>query len=187
MMKRLQLPASILLGVLLSASPVTVSAQLCGRSFAQFVVVDDKGKEVSDVTIELVAELPYKDYDEFMVKKGMSAYGGGSNIKLLREESEELLKLSVPLRRSTDHCGNLLKQQKTFTQVKNVEDSVTGRDGTVKHFGFCASENDQSVILLRVSAPGYSTDYYVGHYLGGCGHKYSFVLARTLSQKKVVS
>src|SRR2546430_17296640 len=158
MMKRLPWPASILLGVLLSAVPLTVSAQLCGRSFAEFVLVDDKGKQVSDVTIELVAEVSYKDYDDFMVKKGMKAYGGGSNVKLGQEESEELLKLSVHLRGDKDHFGDSLKQHKNFTPVKNAEDSVIGGEGSLKHFGVFAFENDQAAILLIGSIPGVVTD-----------------------------
>lgn len=155
---------------------MNVQAQLCGKSFAKFIVVDGQDKEVSDVTIELVAELPYEDFGKFMAKKALSGSGGGLNLKLSAEDSEELLKLSVRMRRSTDHCNNPLKQQLNVTRIRNVEDFVRGREGTVEHFGFCASENDQSVILLRASASGYVTNYYLGQYLGGCGHKYSLVL-----------
>jgi hypothetical protein len=178
----------IVLVVLLSAAALAMPAQLCGGSFAKFVVLDGQGKEVSDVTIELVAELPYQDFEKFMAKKAISGSGGGLNLKLSAEDAEELLKLSVRMRRSTDHCNNPLKQQLNVTRVRNVEDFVRGREGTVEHFGFCASENDQTVILLRASASGYVTNYYLGQYLWGCGHSYSFVLnkaPKTRNQKFV--
>jgi len=184
MAKLVRLSMSILLWLVLSAFPLNVPAQLCGGTFAEFTVIDGEGNEVPDVTLELVAELSHENYDEFMRKKAISPYGAGFNVKLSQEDSAQLLKLSVPLRSSTDHCGNPLRQQKNVTYVKNVEDSVSRREGTVKHFGFCASENDQSVILLRVSAPGYITDYYVGHYLWGCGHRYSFILTKLPGTKK---
>ena len=183
MAKLVRLSMSILLWLVLSAFPLNVPAQLCGGTFAEFTVIDGEGNEVPDVTLELVAELSHENYDEFMRKKEISPYGAGFNVKLSQEESEELLKLSVPLRSSTDHCGNPLRQQKNVTYVKNVEDSVRGRDGTVKHFGVCTSENDQTIILARFSAPKHVTEYYVGHYLGGCHYKYSFVLTKAQKTK----
>jgi hypothetical protein len=178
MAKLVRLSMSILLLLVLIAFPLNVPAQLCGGTFAEFAVINGEGNEVPDVTLELVAELSDKNYDEFMRKKAISPYGAGFNVRLSQEDSAELLKLSAPLHSSTDHCGNPLRQQKNITYVKNVEDYARGRDGTVKHFGVCTSENDQTIILARVSAAKHPTEYYVGHYLGGCHHKYSFVLSK---------
>jgi hypothetical protein len=139
--------------------------------------VDSESKNVSDVTIELVAELPYEVYLEFKAQKRYEEYGAFS-FKLSPKDAEELLKRAVPLRSTTDACGNPLKLRANFTRVKSLKDFLKGREASVDNVGFCASESNHGVTLLRISAPGYVTDYYVGSYLRGCIPDYSFVLSR---------
>lgn len=166
------------LGVLLTLLPTFgVKAQLCGKSFAKFVVVDSESKSVSDVTIELIAELPAEVYLEFKAEEQYEEYGDFS-FKLAPQNVEQLLKRAVPLPMSTDLCGNPFKQRANSTPVKNLQDSRKGHAASVTNFGFCASEGNRAVTLLRISAPGYVTDYYVGSYLRGCIYHYSFVLTR---------
>lgn len=145
-----------------------IRAQACGGGFAKFVAVDSGSTSVPDVTIELVAELPREEYVKYKLRKGHVEYGGFS-FKLSASEAEELVALGVPSRKDTDFCGNPLKQRANSTRVKTHEDVVEHRNGSVKHFGFCTLETYSRIHLLKISAPRYVTDYYVGTYLGGCG------------------
>jgi hypothetical protein len=79
---------------------------------------------------------------------------------------------------STDVCGNPLKQRANSTRVKDLDDFRKGSEGSVSNLGFCASESNHGVTLLKISAPGYTTDYYLGSYLRGCFYRYSFVLSK---------
>lgn len=168
-----QLLLAMLLGLLFAQSAAfTPPGQLCGKSFAKLVVVDDKGKDVSDVTVELVGELPKADYEKFKREKGYVEYGA-FNFRLSASEAEEMLKHTVPLGRGTDFCGNPLKQQKNVTVVRDVD---ARRQASADNFGFCTVEGYFGTNLLKISAPGYVTDYYLGSYLRGCWYGYSFVL-----------
>lgn len=138
------------------------------------MVVDDKGKDVPDVTVELVGELPKADYETFKREKGYVEYGA-FNFRLSTSEAEEMLKHTVPLRGGTDFCGNPLKQRKNVTLVKAIS-VVNGRQPSADNFGFCAVEGYFGTNLLKISAPGYVADYYLGSYLRGCWYGYSFVL-----------
>jgi hypothetical protein len=170
---------SAVLGVLIALSSGSdTQAQACGGGFAKFVVVDAKEVEVPDVTIELVAELPREEYAKYKLRKGHVEYGGFS-FKLSASEAEELVARGVPSRKDTDFCGNPLKQRANYTRVKTHEEVVERRDGSVKYFGFCTLETYSRIYLLKISAPGYITDYYVGTYLGGCGGSYSFILTKS--------
>jgi hypothetical protein len=171
------------LGILLMLLPAFgAQAQRCGYKFSKFIVLDSRGKNVSDVTIELIAEVPYEQFLKFKVKSGIEGDGGGLHLKLSSDDAGDLLKQAVPLGISTDVCGNPLKERanstRVFTRVKTTDDLARAREGSIHNFGFCTSENDQSILILRISAPGYMTDYYVGNYLGGCGQRYSFALSR---------
>src|SRR5436305_7043903 len=126
-MKTVFLLVALCLAGGLAAPAFVVRSQLCGYSFAKFAVADSTGKNVSDATIELVARLSIEGYQNFRIKKGIEGSGSGSNFKLSLKDSDELLKLAGPLRSSTDHCGNPLKQRNNFTRVKTVEDFVRGR------------------------------------------------------------
>jgi hypothetical protein len=161
-----------------------VSAQTCGKSFAKFLVVDEKDKVIPEVTIELIGELPKSEYQKFKRAKGYKEYGG-FNFKLAPSEAEEMLKLIVPIRSGTDFCGNPLKQRKDVTLVKNV-DVLSGRQPSAHNFGFCAADGYLGVNLAKLSAPGYQTEYYLGSYLRGCLDSYSFTLTRILNSRKTI-
>ena len=166
------------LGCLIALNSASYTqAQACGGGFAKFVVVDSEGTGVPDVTIELVAEPPREEYMKYKLRKRDVEYGGFS-FKLSASEAEELMTPAVPMRVDKDFCGNPLKQRANFTRVKNHEDVLEHRDGSIKHFGFCTLETYSRIYLLKISAPGYVTDYYVGSFLGGCGGSYSFVLTK---------
>jgi hypothetical protein len=179
-LRKVSLAAFALFLTLLSTS--VVQAQLCGQSFAQFTVTDSEGKSVPDVTVELLAELPDKDFKEFKIKKGYDEYGS-FNFKLSRQDAKELLKRSIALSTTTDVCGNPFKQRSNSTRVKTSDDFMSERGASVKNFGFCALEHNRQVILLKLSAHGYPTGYYLGSYLRGCIHAYSFVLSKTGKEK----
>jgi hypothetical protein len=163
------------------SSAVTTPAQLCGKSFGRFVVVDVQGKDVADVTAELLGDLPNEYYQKFRQEKKYPE-SGGLNFKLSDAESQEMLKRIAPLRTDTDFCGNPLKQRKNSTPVR-VTDAVSGQDPSVSNFGFCSSEGYMGITLLRISAPGYLTEYYLGSYLKGCRGRYSFVLTKLRETK----
>jgi len=178
MTSTLKLLLSLLLALLsteVAACPTTV--QRCGGSFAKFIVTDAKEVRVADVTIELIAELPREEYLKHKARKGYSEYSGFS-FKLNLSEAEELQAHTVPSAKDTDSCNNPLKQRANSTRVRTPEDFLNQRDGSVKNFGFCTSEVFSRVYLLKISAPGYVTDYYMGRYLGGCWGSYSFVLTK---------
>ena len=166
----------VLLLIVLSSGSA-MRAQTCGGSFAKFVVLDSKEMKVPDVTIELVAELPREEYLKLKARKGYIGYGDFSP-RLTPPEVEELVARAGPGARDTDFCGNPLMQRANSTRVRNPEDRLNHRDGSIENFGFCTSEVFSRVYLLKISAPGYVTDYYMGSYLGGCAQRHSFVLNR---------
>ena len=156
-------------------------SQLCGERFAKLRVTDSNEKQVSKVTIELIAKLPRTEYVAFSRIRGGDGSVNAVNYRLSSTEYADLLKLSVPLNRSTDICGNPLKQEANQTPLFTISrgsEAVDTRKASVKKFGFCTSENDQSVILLTIYAQGYAPGYYLGTYLGGCTSSYSFVLSK---------
>lgn len=57
-MKRRVLPVLLFSAGLLMIGTFNMRSQLCGKSFGRFVVADAEGKEVSDVTAELLGDLP---------------------------------------------------------------------------------------------------------------------------------
>jgi len=188
MSSTLKLALSVWLALLsaqVAASPAF--GQLCGGSFAKFVVTDSTGVKVSDATIELVAELPREEYLKHKTRKGNVEHGGYS-FTLTAPEAEDLMTRAVPMTVDKDFCGNPLKQRAKSTPVKSREDVAKSREGSIDNFGFCTSEVFSRVYLLKISAAGYVTDYYIGRYLGGCWRSYSFVLTRSpdpkLSQSK---
>jgi hypothetical protein len=169
---------SAVLGVPIAlVSGSAIHAQSCGGGFARFLITYSESTGVPDAAIELVAELPRAEYVNFKLRKRYVEYGGFS-FKLSPSEAEELLARTVPMSVEKDFCGNPLKQRVNSTRVKTHEDVVEQRDGTIKHVGFCTLETYKRIYLLKISAPGYVTDYYVGTYLGGCGGSYSFVLTK---------
>ena len=147
---------SVLLGLLstqVAACPTF--GQRCGGSFARFVITDAKEVRIPDVTIELIAELS-REYLKHRTDNGYVQYSSFS-VKLSPSEAEELQAHAVSFAKDTDFCGNPLKQHANSTAVRNPEDLLKQRDGSVKNFGFCTSEVFSRVYLLKISAPGYVT------------------------------
>jgi len=174
---------SVVLGFLIALTFGShVQAQSCGGGFAKFIVVDSENTSVPNVTIELLAELPREEYAKYKLRKG-SVQHGGSSFKLSPSEAQELGARAVPNAKVTDFCGNPVKQRVNSTRVKTHKDALEQGDGSVKNFGFCTLETYRRVYLLKISAPGYVTDHYIGTYLGGCGASYSFVLTKLSDTK----
>lgn len=130
-------------------------AQACGRSFGEFIVSNAEGESISSVTVELIAQLP----DNESRKSGY-----GAPVKVSRQEAEELVKLGTPLAGGEDECGNPFKQLSNTTGVRKFPKDAASK----KRLGFCRRETVDNTLLLRISAPGYVTQYYAGNYLGGC-------------------
>src|SRR5438132_7042134 len=131
LLRTIPLIAFGILGMLVSTC--NLQAQICGRSFAQFTIADSKGKTIPNVTIEIIGQLPTKDFWEFEKQKGYVEHGQFS-YKLSPEDADEILKHRVPLDRSTDVCNNPLKQLANSTKVKTLR----ADEPSVKNFGFCA-------------------------------------------------
>ncbi len=163
--------------ILMTLSASNVQAQACGEAYARFVVSDSAGNSISDVTIEIVAKLRYEDYEELREKYGYKEAGYQSfPFKLPAQVTDEVLKLSIPLDIHQDRCGNPLKQRANVTEVITLEEFKRGSKADKKNFGLCKWENGAGEFLLKISAPGYITDYYIGNYLGGCGGAWTFTL-----------
>ena len=175
MMRISALTAFLLLSVLLCAS--NAQAQACGRAFVEVTVSDSEGRSIPDATIELIAEVPREKYDEERQNEAAVKIspGNGTAIKISEQEAEEIVSLSSPLSRTEDICENPLKQQANSTNVKRNPSDENTEESTM-NLGFCTLEGNSRPLLLKVSAPGYVTDYYVGPFLGGCHRIYKIVL-----------
>ncbi|PYS46644.1 MAG: hypothetical protein DMF68_18615 [Acidobacteria bacterium] len=176
------LGAAILLicSVILSVS--NVEAQLCGRSYAKFVVKDSASKSISDMTIEIVAELPEKDYKELWERYGYKEPGYQPlPFKLPAQAVDEVIKRGLHPTVKTDFCGNPLKQRSNVTEVITPQEQMQGGRANPENFGFCTSEVFARHFLLKISAPHYVTDYHVGSFLGGCGKSWEFTLTEEKS------
>lgn len=170
---------TVLLIVLTLLSSSDAQAQACGGAYAAFIVSDSAGKNISDVTIELLASLPNKDYKELWERFGDKRPGYQPYpFKLPAEVADQLIKQDLPLNLSQDFCGNPLKQRANQTKVITWKELRQGGMPSEKNFGFCKLENGPGQFLLRISAPGYLSDHYVGNYLGGCGESWRFVLIK---------
>jgi len=150
--------------VLLPPFASNTQAQKCLHGFARFIVSDTEGKPVPDVTIELLGEVSEKDYETLAAEaRKRDIYH--PNVKLLPSEVEETVKRSIPMSKTGDICGNPFKQRANSTKVKTWH---KGKAST-ENFGFCnAVGHQRQPFLLKISAPGYVTDYYVGKYLTDC-------------------
>jgi len=170
--------AAFALAPALPAAP-DVRAQACGVSFVDIEVVDSKGHSVPGATIEIVADAP-ESYAPSPWPEGGVVLSLGNNpaIKISLREAEEIIELGVPRRRSIDNCGNPLKQVANSTKVARHPGYGHAQEFSVKNFGFCTTELYEIPSLLKVSAPGYVTDYYLGVHLGGCQRSYKIVLTK---------
>jgi hypothetical protein len=192
----------ITFGLVLVMLPApNVQAQACGGSFNLIEVSDPEGKSIRDATIELVARLPEEEYyattsDEGAgIKLSVQEYIkmierrlpvkrllGGAVIKVLAKDAEKIIKRKLPMYESNDRCGNPLAQIANLTKLKIHPEYLSLKvHPSGNHeidFGFCTLENYHAPFLLKVSAPDYLTEYYAGHYLGGCGRTYKFVLTK---------
>jgi len=135
-------------------------SQACGADFIEILVADSSDKYIGDVTIELIAEFPYDKYGERLRNEATLA---PTAIKISVQEAEEIAKQALKLSRTDDFCGNPLKQRPDAAKLK-TRNQWPAR----MNLGFCTKENSSHIFLLRVSAPGYVTDYYAAPFLGGC-------------------
>src|ERR1051326_2809342 len=172
---------AIALAVFITAPIITTSAtkaQRCGQGFDQFIVIDKKGKGVPNVTFELVAQVPLDFYLDLKKKTGRNNLVYSEIFGLSPAEAEAVSKRTSPLERDADLCGNPLKQQAGETKVKRLGPPHVDEPST-ENFGLCTSENGSVIYLLKISAPGYVTDYYVSGFLTGCErHSAIFVLKK---------
>lgn len=157
--------------VLIRLPALNAQSQTCGGGFSPVKVSDSKGKSIHDVVIEIVAKLLTEEYKNAR---------WGKVIKMSVSDAKSAIKRNLPMDYTEDpFCKNPLKQHLGMTEVKKLGENQP----SIKNFGFCTAETGDSRLLLKVSAPGYLTDYYIGNYLGGCGDNYEFVLTK----KKVKS
>jgi hypothetical protein len=176
-MRTLTLTALLIFLIVLCSS--NAQAQACGGAYAAFIVSDSAGNKISDVTIEVLAALPHKDYKELWERYGDKRPGYQPYpFKLPAQIVDQVIKQAAPLNLSHDFCGNPLKQRASLTKVITWEELRQGSIPSEKNFGFCKLENGPGQLLLNISAPSYLSDYYVGNYLGGCGTTWKFVLTK---------
>lgn len=167
----------ITLTILITFSTPSVFAQACGGSFANFVVKNSKGKNVKGVTVELLTAPPREKYKELWEKFGHKEAGFQPNpFKVPADVANELLGLTSAVSRTEDFCGNPLKQTAGKTVVKTWKEHHGDLRGTKENFGFCKLETFSTHFLLKISARGYLTEYYLGSYLGGCGGTWYFTM-----------
>ena len=158
--------------ILIILSALNVQAQECGGAFNIVKVLDSKSESIRGAVFEIVAQFPKDEYKDL---------GYGKVIKLSVEDAESVISRDLPMRFTEDiRCGNPLKQYVGVTKVKNKHHPYPN----AKDLGFCTSEVIFAPLLLKVSAPGYETDYYVGNYLGGCGNTYEFIVTKKKSKSR---
>jgi hypothetical protein len=154
-------------------------AQACWGTFGKFIITNSAGKKVSNASIELLAAPSDEKYKDLWEKFGNKAPGSQvAPFKIPAAVGEEIIKQNLPLARNEDPCGNPLKQTSGKTRVKTWEDKLNDREGKKENFGFCTRENGPARFLLKISASGYTTDYYIGSYLGGCSGVRNFTLTK---------
>jgi hypothetical protein len=145
---------------------VDAQSQRCGSDFKTVKVLDKSGESIRDATIEIVAQLPE---DEFK-----ASYSEVT--KIPASAARATIKRKLPMTFTKDiECENPLKQRRGKTKVKNIDEQ---KAPNTENFGFCTAETILMPLLLKVSAAGYATDYYVGNFLGGCKKTYEFVLLK---------
>jgi hypothetical protein len=161
-------------------------AQMCLYRFARFEVFDAEGKRVPDVTIELLGEVPEEDFLALQAEARRREIHH-PDVKLLPEEIEKVVKRISPMRGSGDVCGNPFKQRANSTRVKITHTSKASKE----NFGFCNMVgHNRRPLLLKISAPGYATDYHAGAYLSDCLSHKAFSMSKveklTKKQKRLL-
>lgn len=167
----------VLLLCLMMCSAPRLQAQVCGGGFISFEISDSEGKSIPDVTIEIVAELVYEEYPEQLKNnEPLKSYPAAALFNVYRissRDADDIIKRRRPMNLDRDFCGNPLKQRANSTKVITMNS-----EPDTKNFGFCTGETYRRPLLLRISAPGYLSDYYIGPFLGGCGGTYKFALVK---------
>jgi hypothetical protein len=154
-------------------------AQMCGTKFSQFIISNSANKIISNTTIEILAIAPKEAANELWLKYGDHKDSGGYGYFKIRDKSfKEVIRKSDPLKTNRDDCGNPLKQHANLTEVKSREDQFKNRNPSKDNFGFCTIETELTKYILKISAPGYITSYYIGTFLGGCYSQVYFVLRK---------
>jgi hypothetical protein len=156
----------------------TIQAQTCGYHFKKISILDSNGGNISGAMFEFVGVLSSGDFSEFAKSKGFPKfYGPFISPKIFQADVEKLKTRIAPLNLKEDYCGNPLKQQYNVTKAKNVQDWVRGNEPSTNKFGICSVEDNYVIYLLKISAAGYTTDFYLGTFFAGCD-SYSFVLSK---------
>lgn len=170
--------------VLLLLFILTADGQAGGGGFNSIKVLDSKGKNVPDVTIEIIAQLLREEYKDVKYKYGKA-------VKIPAKKAQAAVKKRVPIDYTRDiFCKNPLRQIAGQTKVKRFGEQFPP---SVGNFGFCTGETYLAPLVLKVSAPGYLPGYYIGNFLGGCGAHYELILMKrkinleTLFEKLFVS
>jgi hypothetical protein len=147
--------------------------QACSVGFIDVTVVDSEGRSVPRATIELVAEAP-ADYPSHPYPAR----------ELTRQEADEIIGRGRPMSWQKDRCGNPLRQVARSTRVKRLFPRGSQKEFGVTNFGYCTTETLATLMLMKVSAPGYQTAYYLGPHLGGCSRDLRIVLIRAEAAPK---
>jgi len=161
----------ILLLVLTMLSAPNAQAQQCGAGFNSVKVSDSEGKSIGGVIIKLVAQVPEKEYEKLRLGTRNKVV-----VKIPVDDAEKIIKDLPIWYWRKDNCGNPLTQYANETRVRTNNRITKYTKPSIKHFGFCTRETATTPFLLKVSAPGYLTNYYMGIYLGGCESIFEFVL-----------
>ncbi|MDQ3818212.1 MAG: hypothetical protein M3362_11115 [Acidobacteriota bacterium] len=163
-----------LLLCLMTFSAPKLQAQVCGGGFISFEISDSEGKSIPDVTIEIVAEVTYEQYLERLTSDLTRYNDAFFNVyKISGRNADEIVRRRRPMNLGDDFCNNPLKQRANSTKV-----SKRNSEPGTKNFGYCTAETYRRPLLLKISAPGHLSDYYIGPFLGGCGGTYKFALVK---------
>ena len=161
--------------LLIAHAIATGQAQTCGKGFVAINILDADGKSIPNVTIELIAEIPEKEAEEIYRNAPVKIMGGwGTAVMVSTQAAKDIIKRGTPMSRNKDFCEEPLKHRIDAPEM--TMDNMRKPGKFV--FSFCTAENWGQRFLLKISAPGYLSSYYVGPFLNGCGSIYNFVLCK---------
>ena len=163
-MKRRMLAAS----VVIASTTIFTNAQICGPTTVLIGVYDSAGKPISNVTFEMLGSVPTDEkFKELSQKYGEENYR--YNFELPTAEGEALAKSKLGQLSDKDKCG------KPFQKMI----SAGPADEKDPKFGVCMFEGGSlGEVLIKLSAPGFVTAYYLNNAFRGCGTRAGYTLYR---------